>query len=365
MPSANEWAYFDHAAVCPLSTPAAEAIREWSNAQLMDGAINWNTWRDRIESLRHSTAQLLNARSEEIAIIRNTTEGVCLVAEGFPWQAGDNVVVPASEFPSNLYAWKNLSHRGVEVRVVDTDLDHVCLDRLSAACDERTQIIAVSWVGYRTGFRLDLAAVAQLAHSHQALLFVDVIQGLGALQLDVVETGIDALAADGHKWLLGPEGAGIFYLRAELLETFRPLGIGWNSVVQAGNFADTRMDLKPAAGRYEGGTYNMAGNAALLASIDWLLEFDAGRIQTRILEKTDDLCHRLQAIGADIASDRSPARASGIVSFNLPDRDPREVRRTCQQQGVVLNCRDGRLRASPHAYVTNSDLDRLVAALQH
>ena len=108
----------------------------------------------------------------------------------------------------------------------------------------------------------------------------------------------------------------------------------------------------------------MAGCAALAASLDWLTEIGIDRIQSRVLEMTEQLCQRLQTLGAEIASDRAPERASGIVSFNLPDRDPRSVRRTCRQQGVVLNCRDGRLRASPHAYVTTSDLDRLIDALQ-
>lgn len=364
MPSSSRWAYLDHAAVAPLPSVSAEAMRTWVNDLAENGATGWDAWRDRVESLRGVAAGLLAASLDEVAIIRNTTEGVGLVAEGFPWRAGDNVVVPGSEFPSNLFAWKHLESRGVDVRVVPTRLDHVSLDDLDAACDRNTRIVALSWIGYRTGFRLDLAAAADLAHRHGAWLFVDAIQGLGAFGLDVAALGIDALAADGHKWMLGPEGAGLFYLRNEHLDTLRPIGLGWNSVRHAGDFGDTSLDLKSTTARYEGGTYNMVGIAALEASLDWLTTFGIDAIQRRVLETTEDLCRRLLSIGASIASDRHPERASGIVSFDLPGRDARALRRTCRDSDVVINCRDGRLRASPHAYTQSSDLDRLIDALR-
>ncbi|MBQ15841.1 MAG: aminotransferase [Planctomycetaceae bacterium] len=363
MPSSSRWTYLDHAAVAPLPSISALAMRSWVDDIAENGATGWDAWRDRVESLRGLAAGLLTASVDEVAVIRNTTEGVCLVAEGYPWRRGDNVVVPGSEFPSNLFAWKHLESRGVEVRVVPTSLDHVSLDDLGSACDHNTRIVALSWIGYRTGFRIDLAAAADLAHQHGAWLFVDAIQGLGAFPLDVAALGIDALAADGHKWMLGPEGAGLFYLRSEHLDTLRPIGLGWNSVRHAGDFDNTSLDLKPSAARYEGGTYNMPGIAALEASLGWLTTFGIDAIQRRILQTTDDLCRRLASIGAPLASDRRPEHASGIVSFDIPGRDARTIRRACRDKNVVINCRDGRLRASPHAYTQLADLDRLIDAL--
>ena len=167
-------------------------------------------------------AQMIGATPEEIALVRSTTVGVNLVAEGFPWQPGDNVVVPGDEFPANLYPWMNLESRSVEARRVPSDGLQIDLNRLDEACDNRTRIVALSWVGYASGWRTDLAAAAEIAHRHGALLFVDAIQGLGAFPIDVRKSGVDFLASGGQKWLLGPEAAGLFYLRRELIERLHP-----------------------------------------------------------------------------------------------------------------------------------------------
>jgi cysteine desulfurase/selenocysteine lyase len=363
MPSSTRWAYLDHAAVAPLPSVAAEAINDWVADALANGATDWGHWRDRVERLRCSAAELLGASSEHVAVIRNTTEGVGLVAEGLDWQPGDNLVVPECEFPSNLYAWQNLKDRGVDVRVLPVHLDHVDYDRIEAAVDTRTRLVAISWVGFRTGFRIDPARVARIAHRHDAWLFLDAIQGLGAFPIDVEAMEIDALAADGHKWLLGPEGAGIFYVRPKLLDQLRPLGLGWNSVRHAGDFTNTNLDLKPHAGRYEGGTYNMPGIAGLAASVDWFNQLGIERISGRILELTTELSERLESIGAEVASDRSPEHCSGIVSFELSGHSPRDLQRACRDRDVVVNSRDGRLRVSPHAYSSSGDIDRLIDVL--
>jgi cysteine desulfurase / selenocysteine lyase len=315
------------------------------------------------EALRGLGAQVLGGDRGEIAVIRNTTEGVSLVAEGFPWQEGDNVVVPAGEFPTNLYPWLNLASRGVETRVVPSENERLDLDRLDDACDDRTRIVAASWVGYATGWRNDPAALAEIVHRHGALLFLDAIQGLGVFPLDVGRTPVDFLAADGHKWLLGPEGAGLFYIRREHLDRLRPLGVGWNSVQHAGDFTKTEFALKQNASRYEGGSYNMGGIAALASSLELLLSFGIEQVAERLLDVTDRLCERLEETGATIVSCREGDRRSGIVAFEPPGRDPQAVRRHCLDRGVVVNCRSGRLRVSPHAYTSDEEIDRLIAAL--
>ena len=363
MPSSDRWAYLDHAAVAPLPTVAADAMRDWIDDLALNGATGWSHWRDRVEKLRRTAESLMGTDERQIAVIRNTTEGVNLVAEGLDWHPGDNLVVPACEFPSNLYAWQHLANRDVEVRVLPVDLDHVSYDAIEAACDEHTRLVAISWIGFRTGFRIDPGRVAEIAHQHGAWLFVDAIQGLGAFSLDVEAMGIDALAADGHKWMLGPEGTGVFYIRPSLLDCLRPMGLGWNSVVHAGDFSNTELDLKPHAGRYEGGTYNMAGIAGLEASLVWLDGLGIERIGSKILEITDHLCQKLTAIGALVSSNRTSEHSSGIVSFEMPEQSPRELMRACRDRDVVINCRDGRLRASPHAYSNRDDVDRLIDVL--
>jgi selenocysteine lyase/cysteine desulfurase len=364
MPVAGRWAYFDHAAVAPLSGPAQAAIGRWAEDLAMHGDAHWKQWSDRVGEVRGLAARLIGANTDEIALVRNTTEGINLVSEGFPWQPGDNVVVPEDEFPSNLFPWMHLAGRGVELRQVPNPDARLDLDRLAGLCDQRTKIVAASWVGYASGWRNDLNKLAEIAHRHGAYLFVDAIQGLGVFPLDVSKTPIDFLSADGHKWMLGPEGAGIFFVRRELLDLLRPIGIGWNSVAQAGNYTNHELQLKPSAARYEGGSWNMPGIIGLGASLELLLGFGVEAISRRILEVTDLLCQRLAGQGGAIRSYRDAEHSSGIVSFEIPEANPLEVRKRCLEQGVVLSCRAGRLRASPHAYCNEEDLDRLLAAVQ-
>jgi cysteine desulfurase/selenocysteine lyase len=338
-------------------------VLAWAEDTAANGDTAWKRWAARVEQVRSLAAQLLHAAPDEIALVRNTTEGINLVAEGFPWQPGDNVVVPAGEFPTNLYPWLALRDRGVDVRLVPADLGRLDLDRLAAACDARTRIVAVSWVDYATGWRVDVDALVELAHRRGALVCLDAIQGLGVFPLDVSRTAVDFLAADGHKWLLAPEGAGIFYIRREHLARLRPMGIGWNSVRHAGQYDNPALDLKPTAARYEGGTYPMAGFLGLAASLEMILSYGVERIGPRVLNRADRLRERLAAIGAELASPADPPGRSGIVSFTLPGRDPQLVRRACLERDVVLRCRAGRLRASPHAYNNDEDIERLVTAL--
>jgi cysteine desulfurase / selenocysteine lyase len=374
MPVARRWAYFDHAAVAPISEPARQALVAYAEQATSDGDTVWPTWARRVEEIRRTAAGLICAGADEIAFVKNTTDGITLVAEGFPWQAGDNVVTLANEFPSNQYPWLNLASRGIETRRVAADeptedgvLGRVNLERLAAACDRRTRILSVSWVGYASGFRLDLDAVAKIAASVGARLFVDAIQGLGVFPLDVSQTPIDYLAADGHKWLLGPEGAGIFYIRRERLDELRPIGVGWHSVAQGSDYTKIDLALKPSAQRFEGGSQNMPGVLALGASLDLLTslaaEFGGDVIARRLLGITEIACDQLIVAGAKIHTDRTRDHASGIVSFSVPGADPEALRRSALQAGVAMSCRAGRLRISPHAYNNIDDIDRLLAAI--
>lgn len=365
MPVARRWAYLNHAAVSPLPEPARAAVAAWAQDAAANGDVAWRGWYSQLEALRGLFADMLGASPDEIAFTRNTTEGIGLVAEGFPWQAGDNVVTLADEFPSNLYPWMNLATRGVETRRIPTNGGDVDLDRIASACDERTRIVAISWVSYCSGWRNDLDRLAEIAHARNALLFVDAIQALGVIPLDVRRTPVDFLAADGHKWLLGPEGAGVLFIRREHLDRLRPLGVGWHSVVHAHDFSRIELVLKPTAARYEGGSPNMVGAMALKASVELLSRYGPEALCRRIFEITDLACQRLEHAGARIRSNRSPEHKSGIVIFDLPGRDPQQVRQRCLEQGVVISCRAGGLRISPHGYNDTSDIDRLIHAIEH
>jgi selenocysteine lyase/cysteine desulfurase len=364
MPITKKWAYFDHAAVAPLPEPSRAAMVAQITEQATSGDVSWPEWRKNVERVRTLGAKLIGAKPVEIAVIRNTTEGIGLVAEGFPWKPGDNVVVPSSEFPSNLYPWKHLASRGVEVRVVDALNERLTPAMIDAVCDSRTRIVALSWVGYATGWRNDPAAFAEIAHKHGAYLFLDAIQGCGVLPLDVASAGIDFLSADGHKWMLGPEGAGIMFVREELLDLLRPLLVGWNSVATAGDYNNPELTIQRAASRYEGGSYNMAGIAGLAASLELLIAYTPAKIEHDLLAVTDAICDRLNSIGADVASERSDGHKSGIVAFTLPNVPTTVARKHLLEQHIVVRERNGRLRVSPHAYTNEKDIERLIDRLR-
>lgn len=362
-PITQHWAFFDHAAVAPLSKPAQEALHEWAKDITENGDVHHGRWMDRVEEVRVLAGRLINADPLDIAFIKNTSEGMGIVAEGLPWKSGDNVVIAAEEYPANVYPWMNLDHRGVEVRVVPTRDRRIWVKDIRSALDGRTRLVSLSSVEFASGFRNDLDAIGGLCRERGIYFFVDAIQSLGVFPLDARRTPVDFLAADGHKWLLAPEGAGIFYLRRELVERLHPVGIGWNSVINSRAFSTIDFRLKPNAGRWESGSLNVAGITALGASLKLLLDIGIDAITSRVLELTDYLCERARKAGLEIYSSRRPEDKSSIVSLVSPG-DPRELVRRCRQEGVVINQRAGRLRACPHGYNTFAEVDRMMELIK-
>lgn len=363
-PITRRWAFFDHAAVAPLTERAQQALAEWAADMAENGDVHEQRWIKRVEEVRELAGRLLNAEPGDLAFIPNTTAGIGLVAEGFPWKRGDNVVTAAEEYPSNIYPWLNLAARGVETRRVSSRGPRLEIGDIREAMDGRTRLLSLSFVEYASGFRNDLDALAALCRQRGAYLFVDAIQGLGVLPLDVRQTPVDFLAADGHKWLLGPEGAGIFYCRRELLDVLHPIGVGWNSVVGARDFSRIDFRLKPDAGRWEGGTCNVAGITALGASLELLLHIGIPTIAGRVRELTDYLCQQAAKAGFEVYSSRRPNEWSGIVSLIAPGPDARSFVKACRLQDMVINQRAGRIRVSPHCYNTHEEIDRLVETLR-
>jgi len=370
MPVAKQYAYYDHAAVAPLSLPARTAIERWAAECCEQGDRHWPQWEQLAQQTRRTAAELINADPAEVALVPNTTAGLSIVAEGYPWEEGQNVVSLANEFPSNAYPWMNLAAKGVQNRRVEVQDGRVDLDQILEACDEQTKIVAISWVGYASGWRLTNEELTQLTaavHQRGALLVLDAIQGLGVFPLDVQATGVDFVAADGHKWMLGPEGAGLFYLRKEHLSLLRPHGVGWNSVKQPYNFGRINLDLRETAERFEGGTRNMSGAIGLGASLKLLqslgLSPRVSPIADQVLTLGEIASERLKAAGAEILNPRDGLHNTGIVCFRWPGEEPGAVRDRCLEQNVVLSCRGAGLRISPHGYNNADDLDQLIAAL--
>jgi selenocysteine lyase/cysteine desulfurase len=364
MPVCRRWAFFDHAAVAPLTDRACRAIHEYAVDLAENGDVNERRWVERIEEVRRLAGQLIHADPHDVAFVKNTSEGIGIVAEGFPWQPGDNIVTAKEEYPANVYPWMNLQARGVETRLVASRGPRISVDDIRAAIDSTTRIVSLSFVEFASGFRNDLDAIGSLCRERGVLFFVDAIQGLGVFPLDVQQTPIDFLAADGHKWLLGPEGAGLLYVRRELVERLHPVGIGWNSVITSRDFSRLDFRLKPHAGRWESGSLNVAGITGLGGSLSLLLEIGIAAIAGRVLELTDYLCERARQAGIEVFSSRAEKERSGIVSLIVPGQEPRERVKRCRAAGMVINQRAGRIRVSPHCYNTQAEIDRLIETLR-
>lgn len=373
MPIAQSYAYFDHAAVSPLPRRTKDRITEFLDQATHQGDVRWPEWSSSTEQTRACAARLLNCDRSEIALVSNTTHGIGLIAEGLDWRSGDNLVVPVNEFPSNLVPWRNLQRRGVEVRLVPVNGEGILeLDEFAKLIDERTRLLTLSWVGFSSGYRCHLQSIVELAHGKNCLVMLDAIQGLGAFPLNVQSTQVDFAVADGHKWLLSPEGAGLLYIRKPLLDILQPLNVGWNSLATAG-FDPRSVELKTSAARYEGGSINMMGMLGLGASLELLLEIGSNLndslVEKAILENVAELTDLLESADFVVEIPEATVHRSGILGISWScDKIESEgiyqrARRHLINSGVVLSVRGGRLRASTHAYNNQEDHQRLLDAL--
>lgn len=366
-PILGERVFLNHAGVAPISARAAAALRQYADHAERFAYVH-SGWHPRVEQIRQSAARLINARgSHEIAFVPNTSTGLALVANGLRWQRGDQVVITNVEYPANRYPWQDLARRGVEVREVRQQSDaRIDVDEVIDAVTDRTRVVSLSHVQYASGHRIDLRPIADVVHQVGGYLCVDGIQSVGVLPVDVQAMGADFLSADGHKWMLGPEGAGIFYCHEELIELMHPAVVGWMNMVDAMNFGDYRFEFRPDARRFEPGSQNVPGLLALGASIELLLEVGAEAIWQRVEALTQRLCEGLSDKGYRVFSPRRYAdERSGIVIFQPPEDGPAaaEIVQKLEAAGIFVVVREGRLRASPHFYNTAEQIDRLIEAL--
>lgn len=362
-PATRHWAFFDHAGVSAPSAATARVLAEFALDLSAHGIQRVNHWAERLGHVRDQVARLIGANRDEIAFTGNTSDGLQIVAEGYPWQPGDNVVFAAGEYPANQYVWMNLAARGVESRRLPGPHGRVGIDDYVAAIDGRTRVVAVSFVQFTGGHRVDLAALGQACRERGVHLCVDAIQGLGVLPLDVARLPIDFLACGGHKWLLGFQGAGFLYLRRDLTEFLRPTRVGAMSVERWYDYSTIDFTLKPSAGRWESGTLNFGGIAALGESLKWFETIGHSAVTKRIRAVTDDVCERAARAGWHVEGDRSGDSWSGIVSLDRPGSDIALTVETCRRRGIAVSHRGGRLRVAPHVYTNADDLDRLFEVL--
>ena len=362
-PSTAACVHFNHAGVAPVSRRVADAVASFIADARDFGTLHYGAWERRAEEVRAAAARLVGAAADELAFVASTSDGLSILATGFPWTHGDSVVTAAGEFPANVYPWWGLSARGVETRMAAVGAGG-CLDvdAIAAVVDGSTRVVSVSAVDFARGQRRPLAAIGEFCRQRGILLCVDAIQALGALTIDVVRDGIDCLAADGHKWLCAPEGCGVLYLSRRWLDRVRPERLGWKSVTDQGRYLPYHFELKPEAAKFECGSFNFLGIVALGAAIDLVLEIGPDAMERRVLDVTDMLRAALRDAGYEILSPRDEAERSGITTVRSA-RAPELAVARLRHAGIVASPRGGGVRLSPHFYSDAEDVARCVRAL--
>jgi selenocysteine lyase/cysteine desulfurase len=361
-PVMENYIYLDHAGVAPISLRVRSAVEIFLQESSEGGAFNYPAWTHKVNGVRTNCARLIHAETDEIAFIKNTSHGLSLVAEGIDWKAGENILFYEREFPSNIYPWQNLKRKGVETRTIPFRRGKVQIEDIEKLIDSRTRMVSVSSVQFANGFRIDLKRLGGLCRDRNILLCVDAIQSLGVIPMDVRDCNVDFLSADAHKWLLGPEGIGIFYCRRELAEHLTPPLTGWKSVQNEFDFDQPNLVLKRDAQRFEEGSMNLMGIFGLGAATDLLLEAGIGDIEERVLDLGNRIIEEADKRGFEILTPRACHERGGNVTFR-GNFDLEAVRSGLRKRGIMVNVRGGGVRVSPHFYNTEPDIERLFEAV--
>lgn len=363
-PVTERYAYLNHAAVAALPRLVVEAMAGYLAEQGRNGSEALLNWEDRLESIRRSAARFIGAHRDEIVLTGSTSHGLNIVAAGLDWRPGDNLICAQTEFLANIYPWTNLRRRGVEVRFAPARENRILVEDVAALMDDRTRLLAISFVEFGSGYRNDLDILASLCHVQGAYLCVDGIQGLGALRFDVAKTPVDFLAAHAAKWMLGPIGAGFLYIRRDLLPRLDPVMTGWRAVVDRDDYFRYDSPLREGGERFEPGSLNASGFLGMEAGIELLLSVGLAQIEARILTLTDSLIAGLQGRGCVITSPIAhPGERSGIICFRHPGTETSALAKRLGEAGVIVSQRGDAIRVSPHFYNTDAELERLLEAV--
>lgn len=364
-PHARHTVYLNHAAVSPPPVPTLRAVETQMQDVAANGAQHYRRWVAVKENTRKLAAMMMGARPEQLAFMRNTSDGLSTVANGMRWQAGDNVVTFRGEFPSNLYPWLRLREAfGVEVRMCEERDGRIELSELINLIDARTRVVAISHVQYASGFRANLERLGRAARAVDALLVVDVIQSLGVVPLDVEGELVDAAAAACHKWLLTPEGLGLLYLSDRARERIEPSLVGWMSVPEPEDYSNIEQPWKPHALAWETGTLPTALIHGLEASLKLLHDTGVEHIRLHLEELTDHLCERLEGSDYEVFSSRRTGEKSQIVCLrHRGGLTPMSLYAHLKRQHIAVAPRGDRLRIAPHLYNLPTEIQTLVNAL--
>ena len=355
--------FLNHAGTSPLPRPTADAMQQ----QIEEHATRFTSfravWSQRMQEAVNSMAELIGAPSDSIALMPNTTTAVATIANGLSLQQGDRVVGLEGEYPANVYPWRRFANIDVEYIQIPVRNNRFDYDDIESALSPPTRVLTVSSVGFASGLRLDLARLGEMCRRLGVYLFVDAIQSLGALGLNVIESKIDFLATGSQKWLLGPPGAGFLYIRPDVIDYLEVTAQGADSMIPETPYLDYGgKRLKPGARRFQGGTIALATHLGLGRSVRLLLDCGIKEIEERIKLLTDILVQGLTAKGYVCHSPRGEDAWSGIVTFTHPRFSPEEIAQQLQEERIVATEREGRLRLSPHFYLLEAEMERVIEA---
>ena len=364
-PVTERYIYFNHAAVSPPPVTTIRAIETQLQDVHENGSTNFRSWLAVKEAARELLANLLGARPEQVAFMRNTSDGLSTVANGLNWRRGDNIVTFSREFPSNIYPWLRIREAfGVEVRMCEERDGRIDLAELEGLIDQNTRVVAISHVQYASGFRIDLERIGKFVRQRDALFVVDSIQALGVVPTDVEAQYIDVAAGGGHKWLLTPEGVAYLYLSDRARERIQPTLVGWISVPNPDDYLNFEQGWNRGTLAWETGT----GPASLLhgfkVSLDLLNGFGARDIANYLEELTDYLCERLRTKNYEVVSSRAPGEKSHIVCIRHRNGlSAMALYAHLTARRIVTAPRGDRLRIAPHIYNTRTEVDEFIKAM--
>ncbi len=351
--------YLNHAAVGPWPLRSSLAVKAFADENAQRGAQHYPRWLTVEKHLKTHLKQLINAPSkEDIALVKNTSEGLSLLAYGVQWRRGDNIVTSNQEFPSNRIVWESLEQFGVELREADLSTGESPEQALLALIDNNTRLLTISSIQYASGLRLDLKQLGEQCRNSGIIYCVDAIQSLGAVQFDAQAIHADVVTADGHKWMLGPEGLGLFYCRPELREKLTLYQYGWHMVDPLGDYDERDWRVTPTARRFECGSPNILGAHALEAALGLLLEVGLDEVEKRVI---NNAAYLMQQIADNpeltLLTDSQPGRFGGIVTFFHRQQSNEALFAHLKKNGVVCALRGGGIRFSPHFYTPRNLLD--------
>lgn len=359
--------YLNHAAVSPWPKRAGRAVTEFAEENVVTGAQHYPKWLSVEQTLRERLAQLIGINhSGEIALAKNTSEALSIIAYGLDWQEGDEVIISNQEFPSNRIVWESLSQFGVTVKTANIDTQDP-VSAIKELLNANTKLVSISSVQYASGIVTDLKELSKACKANNSLLCVDAIQSLGALPFNQKEIDADFIVADGHKWMMAAEGLALFYIKASHIEQLKLYQYGWHMIEQRGHYDSLEWSPAKDAKRFECGSPNMLGVHALEASLELILDIGVNDIHRALCERIDYLRSELSQLDGLAFLSKQPANQdfqSGIVCFKVEGVDSQALYQTLMSKQVICANRGGGVRFSPHFYTSKRVIDNAVEKLR-